>query len=72
MRAEIDGSYILIGSMRGQPKNPAWVNNIRAYPDVQIRDKTEVFDMRVREVTDEQERQKLWAVAVAAYLPSVR
>ena len=67
MRVEVNGNYVLIGSMGGQPKDPAWVHNIRAIPDVQIRDKTEVFDMHVREVTEEQERAKLWAAAVAAY-----
>jgi deazaflavin-dependent oxidoreductase (nitroreductase family) len=67
MRVEGNGNYVLIGSMAGQPKNPAWVYNIRANPDVQIRDKTEVFDMRVREVYDEQERAKLWALAVVAF-----
>ena len=69
MRVEVDGNYVLIGSMGGQPKNPVWVYNIRATPEVQIRDQTEVFDMRVREVTDEQEREKLWAAAAAAYPP---
>jgi len=69
MRVAVDGNYVLIGSMGGQPKNPVWVYNLRANPDIQLRDKTEVFDMRVREVTDEQERQKLWAAAVAAYPP---
>ena len=69
MRVEVDGNYVLIGSMGGQPKNPGWVYNLRAQPDVQIRDKTEVFDMRVREVSDEQERKKLWAAAAAAYPP---
>ena len=69
MRVAVDGNYVLIGSMGGQPKNPVWVYNLRANPDIQLRDKTEVFEMRVREVTDEQERQKLWAAAVAAYPP---
>ena len=67
MRVEVDGNYVLIGSMAGQPKNPAWVYNLRADPNVQIRDKTEVFDMRIREVSDEQERAQLWAAAVAAF-----
>ncbi len=67
MRVEVDGNYVLIGSMGGQPKNPAWVYNLRAHPDIQIRDKTEVFDLRAREVTNEREREKLWAAAVAAY-----
>ena len=67
MRVAVESNYVLIGSMGGQPKNPEWVYNLRANPDIQLRDKTQVFDMRVREVTDEQEREKLWAAAVAAY-----
>ena len=69
MRVEMNGNYVLIGSMGGQPNNPAWVNNLRANPDVQIRDKTAVFDMRAREVTDESERQKLWQAGATAYPP---
>ncbi len=69
MRVAVDGCYVLIGSMGGQPKNPVWVYNLRAHPDVQIRDKTEVFEMRAREVTDEQERARLWAAGVSAYPP---
>ena len=69
MRVEVDGNYVLIGSMGGQPKNPVWVYNLRANPDIQVRDQTEVFAMRAREVTDEQEREKLWAAGAAAYPP---
>ena len=69
MRVEVDGNYVLIGSMGGQPRNPVWVYNLRADPDIQVRDKTEVFAMRAREVTDEAEREKLWAAGVAAYPP---
>ena len=67
MRVEVNGSYVLIGSMAGQPKNPVWVYNLRANPDIQLRDKTEVFEMRVREVTDDAERELLWTAAVEAY-----
>ncbi|SRR6056297_2101978 len=69
MRVEVDGNYVLVGSMGGQPKNPVWVYNLRANPEVTIRDTTEVMDMRVREVSDEAERARLWAAAVAAYPP---
>jgi len=67
MRVEVDGNYVLVGSMGGQPKNPVWVYNLRANPDVTIRDGTAVASMRVREVTDEQERSRLWAAAAAAF-----
>jgi len=67
MRVKVDAGYVLIGSMGGQPKNPVWVYNLRANPDVEIRDATEVFSMRVREVEDDSERQVLWDAGVAAY-----
>ena len=69
MRVKVENSYVLIGSYGGRPKNPVWVNNLRANPDVQIRDKTEVFKMQVREVTDGQEREHLWDVSAKAYPP---
>ncbi len=67
MRVKVDESYVLIGSMGGQPKNPVWVYNLRAHPEVQIRDRTEVFDMVVREVTDAEERDRLWKAGVRAF-----
>ena len=69
MRVEVDGNYVLIGSMGGQPKNPSWVYNLRAHPDVEIRDKTVVSPMRVREVSDETERARLWQASAEAYPP---
>ena len=69
MRVKVDNSYVLIGSMGGQPKNPVWVYNLRANPDVQIRDKHEVTEMKVREVNDESERKSLWEASVEAYPP---
>ena len=69
MRVKVDNSYVLIGSMGGQPKNPVWVYNLRANPDVQIRDKHEVTEMKVREVSDESERKSLWEASVEAYPP---
>jgi deazaflavin-dependent oxidoreductase (nitroreductase family) len=69
MRVKVDEGYVLIGSMGGQPKNPVWVYNLRANPDVEIRDQTEVFKMRVREVSDEAERSELWTASAQAYPP---
>ncbi len=71
MRVKVDNSYVLVGSMGGQPKNPVWVYNLRANPDVSIRDQTEVTEMRVREVTDEQEREALWNASAEAYPPYI-
>ena len=69
MRVKVGDAYVLIGSMGGQPNNPVWVYNLRADPEVEIRDKTEVVRMRVREVTDAEERQRLWDASAEAYPP---
>ena len=66
----VDGdNYILVASQGGRPKNPVWYYNFKANPKVQLRDKTEVFDMLVSEVTEPGERSRLWNLAVAAYPP---
>lgn len=69
MQVKVDDGYVLVGSYGGRPKDPVWVHNLRANPDVEIRDHTEVFKMRVREVTDDAERARLWAAAAKAYPP---
>ena len=69
MRVKDDDNYILIGSKGGAPQHPVWVHNLRANPDVEIRDRAEVQPRRVREVKDGSERSRLWALAVEAYPP---
>ncbi len=69
MRVKDGDNYILVGSRGGAPTNPQWVYNLRAHPDVEIRDETEVHTMRVREVEDDTERDRIWEVAVAAFQP---
>ncbi|KPV52821.1 nitroreductase [Kouleothrix aurantiaca] len=69
MRVADGPNYILIASQGGAPKHPLWYHNLLADPRVEIRDKTDVFSMQVREVTDPAERQRLWDLAVAAYPP---
>ncbi len=71
MRVEVDGAYVLVGSYGGREKNPVWVYNLRANGDVEIRDKTEVFKMRVREVTEDPERQRLWDASAAVFPPYI-
>ena len=69
MRVQDGASYVLVGSMGGAPTNPVWVHNLRTNPTVEIRDHAAVRSMRVREVDDEQERARLWKLAVAAFPP---
>ena len=69
MRA-VDGSnYILVASQGGAPKHPVWYHNLKAEPNVEIRDGVNVYSMRVREVPESAERQRLWDIAVAAFPP---
>ena len=69
MRVVEGNNYVLVGSQGGAPTHPVWVYNLRAEPRVEIRDKTESVHMKVREVPDSKERERLWDVAVAAYPP---
>jgi deazaflavin-dependent oxidoreductase (nitroreductase family) len=69
MKVKDGASYVLVGSMGGAPTNPVWVHNLRANPSVEIRDLTQVQRMRVREVSDDAERARLWKLAVAAFPP---
>lgn len=69
MRVKDGDGYVLVASQGGAPKNPVWVYNLRADPNVEIRDKTDVFKMRVREVDDAAERERVWALCVAAFPP---
>jgi F420H(2)-dependent quinone reductase len=69
MRVRDGNSYVLVGSKGGAPRDPVWVDNLRANPEVEIRDETVVRPMRVREVKDEAERARLWKLAIAAFPP---
>lgn len=66
----VDGdNYILVASQGGAPEHPLWYHNLKADPNVEIRDKTEVYAMRVREVVNPAERERLWKIAVEAFPP---
>ncbi|MDG2284663.1 MAG: nitroreductase family deazaflavin-dependent oxidoreductase [Alphaproteobacteria bacterium] len=69
MTVKVDDSYVLIGSYGGRPKNPVWVYNLRAHPNVEIRDGIQVMKMTVREVHDDPERKKLWDAGAKAFPP---
>ena len=69
MKATDGENYILIGSKGGAPEHPLWVYNLRTNPDVEIRDGVKVHKMRVREMPDSEERQRLWDIAVGAFPP---
>lgn len=41
MRVEHDGSYAVVASLGGAPKNPVWYYNVKADPHVTLRDATQ-------------------------------
>ena len=69
MRVVDGNNYILVASQGGAPQHPQWYHNLKADPNVEIRDQTEVSVRRVREVVDAVERERLWSSAVKAYPP---
>jgi F420H(2)-dependent quinone reductase len=69
MRVKDGDGYVLVGSQGGAPEHPAWVHNLRANPQIELRDETVVRPMLAREVEDTAERDRLWKLAVAAFAP---
>ncbi|MFF5284660.1 nitroreductase family deazaflavin-dependent oxidoreductase [Streptomyces sp. 62] len=66
MRVEHEGAYALVASKGGSVDHPVWYHNLVATPLVELRDGTQVWDMKTRLVTGE-ERQTWWERAVAAF-----
>ncbi|HEX8753817.1 MAG TPA: nitroreductase family deazaflavin-dependent oxidoreductase [Solirubrobacterales bacterium] len=57
---------LLVASKGGFPKNPAWYYNLRANPDTTVQVGSELRDVHAR-VAGPEERERLWALAVASY-----
>jgi deazaflavin-dependent oxidoreductase (nitroreductase family) len=68
MRVEHDGRYAAVASVGGAPKNPAWYDNVKADPHVELQDGKVKQDMTAREVVGE-EKAQWWERAVSAYPP---
>ncbi len=69
MRVEHDGAYAMVGSQGGAPRDPAWVANLRAYPDqVTLQDGPEPWDGVAREISGA-EKTEWWERCVAAFPP---
>ncbi|MEV0948778.1 nitroreductase family deazaflavin-dependent oxidoreductase [Rhodococcus sp. NPDC049939] len=66
MRVEYEGTYAVVASLGGAPKNPDWYHNVKAEPLVELRDGSLTQDMVAREVSGD-EKSKWWDRAVAVY-----
>jgi deazaflavin-dependent oxidoreductase (nitroreductase family) len=55
--------FIIVASMGGYPKNPAWLHNLRAHPETRIQIGGRRIPVRAREATDA-ERARIWPLAI--------
>jgi deazaflavin-dependent oxidoreductase (nitroreductase family) len=53
------GDWLLFGSFAGSPKNPAWVYNLRAHPEIEIEYGTETLNVNIIELSDAEAKQKV-------------
>ena len=58
--------YLVVGSVGGRPKAPAWYLNLQAHPEVTVQVKGDRFAARARTATDE-EKPALWKIMTAAW-----
>ena len=63
MRVEHDGAYLAVASYGGGPKDPAWAENFRRHPEVELQDKAEKHTYVARELSGA-EREEWWQRAV--------
>jgi len=66
MRVERDGSYLAVASKGGAPDDPAWAENFRQHPEVELQDGSERHTYAVR-LAEGDERVDWWAYAVQTW-----
>lgn len=66
MRVEHDAHYVVVASKGGAPKEPAWGENIRKHPHVELQDGAVKRDYLARELSGD-ERATWWARATAVW-----
>jgi deazaflavin-dependent oxidoreductase (nitroreductase family) len=59
------GDRYVVASAGGSPRHPAWYRNLKAHPDVWVRDKEEFFPAVASEV-EGHERESVWERIVDA------
>jgi deazaflavin-dependent oxidoreductase (nitroreductase family) len=57
-------SYVVAGTASGAPKDPAWVRNVTANPEVKLEAKGRTLQARAQVVTDDGTYRRLWDALV--------
>ena len=60
-------ALVVVGSLGGAPRHPAWVHNLRAHPRAAVRRGKTDEPVVAREVTETEERDRLWQLVTAAF-----
>lgn len=60
---QVGDKYVIMASMGGSPKHPAWYHNIRKNPEIDVQIKGEKFRATTR-TAQSPEREELWAEAI--------
>ena len=60
-------SLVIVGSLGGAPRHPAWVHNLRAQPRAIVRRGRTEEAVVAREVTAADERERLWQLVTDAF-----
>ncbi len=68
MRVAHQGVYLAVASKGGGPRDPVWVRNLDAEPDIEIQDGTRSWPVRARRLEGD-ERAMWWARAIEAFPP---
>jgi deazaflavin-dependent oxidoreductase (nitroreductase family) len=59
---------LLVASIGGAPKNPAWHGNLAKHPDIQVRHRGERMELTARLATST-EKPELWKICDATFPP---
>lgn len=60
---QVGDKYVIMASMGGSPKHPAWYLNIQENPEIDVQIKGDKFRARAR-TAQSPEREELWAEAI--------
>ncbi len=64
MYMPVGEACVVIASVLGEPRHPAWLHNLRAHPEARVQIGSRLLAVRAREA-EGAERQRLWDEVVA-------